>query len=100
MQSGEWQNTTVLGGDLIAAVARLKEASGTNILMHGYGPVAKTLMRGGLIDELCLWLHPVLAGIGTAEDMLLSEGLSVRLALVDQHALRSGVVMVSYQAAA
>jgi hypothetical protein len=27
--------------------------------MHGYGPVAKTLMRNGLRDELCLWVHPV-----------------------------------------
>ena len=84
-----WANTTVLEGDWIEAVSRLKQNPDTNILMHGYGPVAKTLMRHGLLDQLFLWVHPMLAGVGASDDLLLSEGLNQRLA--------SGVVILSYQ---
>jgi dihydrofolate reductase len=52
-------NTTFIGGDLVEEVTKLNDQDGRSILMHGYGPVAKTLMRNGLRDELCLWVHPV-----------------------------------------
>lgn len=93
-----WANTTVLDGDLPDAVAKLKETTDRDILMHGYGPVAKTLVRHGLLDELHLWIHPVLAGVGTVEDMLISDGLNARLALIDVKPLASGVVILSYRA--
>jgi dihydrofolate reductase len=99
MQTATWQNTAVLAGDLVGEVTRLKAGSGKNILMHGYGPVAKTLMRNGLLDELCLWVHPVLAGVGTADDLLMSHGLHARLQLTDVRTLDSGVVLLGYRAA-
>jgi dihydrofolate reductase len=92
-----WADTTVLGDDLVAAVGKLKD-EGHDILMHGYGPVAKTLVRHGLLDELYLWVHPMLAGIGTTDDMLISDGLNTRLTLLDATKLRSGVVILSYRA--
>ena len=96
LTSPDWANTTVLDGDLVSAVTKLKQDPGQDVLMHGYGPVAKTLMRHGLLDELYLWVHPVLAGIGAPDDMLLSEGLNTRLALLDVRRLTSGVVILSY----
>jgi len=98
LQSPEWANTTVLGGDLAEAVAKLKQDTDRDILMHGYGPVAKTLVRHGLLDELFLWVHPMLAGVGTLSDMLISDGLNKRLTLLDAKTLKSGVVVLSYQA--
>ena len=92
-----WANTTVLNGDLIEAVTRLKQDLDLDLLMHGYGPVAKTLMRHGLVDQLFLWVHPMLAGVGASNDLLLSEGLNQRLTLMDIHRLASGVVLLSYQ---
>ena len=89
-----WANTTVLGGDLVKEVAKLNDH---NVLMHGYGPVAKTLVRHGLLDELYLWVHPMLAGIGGPEDLLLAEGLNTRLALLDVKTLASGVVILAYR---
>ena len=100
MQTSDWTNTTIIGGDLVEAVATLKAEDGKNILMHGYGPVAKTLMRNGLLDELCLWVHPVLAGVGTTADMIWGEDVYARLALKDVKALASGVVTLTYRAAA
>lgn len=94
-----WENTTVLGRDLLEEVRKLKEAPGKDILMHGYGPVAKTLMQHGLVDQLFLWVHPVLAGVGTADDLLLADGVNVRLVLSDVRRLASGVVTLSYDAA-
>ena len=92
----DWANTTVLSGQLVQAVKDLEDR---NILMHGYGPVAKTLVQHGLLDELYLWVHPMLAGIGTPpDDMLISDGLNTRLTLLEAQKLRSGVVILSYRA--
>lgn len=98
LQSPQWANTTVLTGDLAEEVAKLKQDTERNILMHGYGPVAKTLVRHGLLDELFLWVHPMLAGVGTVSDMLISEGLNKRLTLLGAKPLSSGVVILSYRA--
>jgi dihydrofolate reductase len=100
LPTAEWTNTTVIRDDLLGAVTRLKEEDGKHILMHGYGPVAKTLMRHGLLDELCLWVHPVLAGVGTLDDMIWSDDVYARLALEDVTALGSGIVLLTYRTAA
>ena len=78
MQTADWTNTTIIAGDLVDAVTRLKNEDGKNILMNGYGPIAKTLMRNGLLDELCLWIHPVLVGVGTTDDMIWGEDVYAR----------------------
>lgn len=96
LTTADWANTTILDGDLVDAVTRLKAASGRDILMHGYGPVAKSLVGHGLLDELHLWVHPHLAGVGGPDDLLLGEGLNVRLTLLDIRRLTSGVVILSY----
>ena len=98
LQAAGWAGTTVLDGDLVEEVTKLKQNTERNILMHGYGPVAKTLVRHGLLDELVLWVHPMLAGVGTPNDMLISDGLNRRLTLLDVKTLTSGVVLLSYQA--
>jgi dihydrofolate reductase len=92
----EWANTTVLRGDLVAEVARLRQQDG-DIMMHGFGPVAQTLIKNGLLDVLHLWVHPQFAGIGTIDDMLFSEGNNARLELIGTRTLKSGVVMLSYR---
>jgi dihydrofolate reductase len=100
METAEWTNTTIIRGDLVEEVSKLKAADGKNILMNGYGPIAKTLMRNGLLDQLCLWVHPVLAGVGTTDDMIWGEDVHARLALEDVKTLASGVVTLTYGAAA
>lgn len=92
----EWSNSTVIDGDLLEAVSELKGRRGQDILMHGYGPVAKTLMAAGLIDELCLWVHPKLAGVGTSDDLLLADGVDTRLDLADVSRHGNGVVVLTY----
>jgi dihydrofolate reductase len=96
MDKADWANTTVINGDLVAEVARLKQQDG-DIMMHGFGPVAQTLIRNGLLDVLHLWVHPHFAGVGGLGDTLLSEGNNTRLELIGPRTLNSGVVILSYQ---
>jgi dihydrofolate reductase len=94
-----WNNTTVISKDPIAAIRALKEEDGPQILMHGYGPLAKNLLAEGILDELHLWLHPVLAGVGSGDDLLLQEGLNRVLQFEDARTLASGVVILTYHTA-
>lgn len=90
-----WHNTAVIDGDLIEAVRALRAHDGTSILMHGYGPVAKALLAADLLDELHLWVHPQLAGVGDESDLLLHQGLNKKLELTDVRKLDSGVVVLT-----
>jgi hypothetical protein len=65
--------------------------------MPGFGTVARTLIRNGLLDVLHLWVHPQFAGVGAISDMLFSEGSKTRLELIAPRPLSSGVVMPSYR---
>jgi dihydrofolate reductase len=98
MDKAEWNNTTVISGDLVDEVRRLKAEEGDgDILMHGFGPVARALLAAGLLDELFLWVHPQFAGVGTTRQMLFSEGNNARLELLGAQPLASGVVTLSYR---
>jgi dihydrofolate reductase len=96
LDRADWNNTTVIKGDLVNEVARLKQQDG-DILMHGFGPVANTLITNGLLDVLHLWVHPHFAGVGGAGDLLLNEGNNTGLELIDTRTLGSGIVMLSYR---
>lgn len=98
LKNPEWTNTTVLEGDLIEQVRVLKAQDAGDILMHGFGPVAKALLREGLLDELHLWYHPAFAGVGEVGDMLFTPGLTASVRHSDTRTLKSGVVVLSYQA--
>ena len=90
-----WHNTTVLDGDLLEAVRKLRAQDGSSILMHGYGPVAKALLQADLLTELHLWVHPHLAGVGAEGDLLIHQGLNKKLELTATRTLNSGVVVLT-----
>jgi dihydrofolate reductase len=96
LDKADWANTTVIKGDLVEEVAQLRRQDG-DIIMHGFGPVAQTLIMNGLLDMLHLWVHPQFAGVGTISDTLFSEGNNARLELIATRTLSSGVVMLSYR---
>lgn len=63
--------------------------------MHGYGPVAKALLRADLLTELHLWVHPHLAGVGDEGDLLIEQGLNKKFELTANRTLDSGVVVLT-----
>ena len=66
LDSFDWQHTQALDGDLAEAVAKLKAdgEDGTDIVILGSGNLVEQLMRLGLVDQLRLFIHPLLLGTG------------------------------------
>jgi dihydrofolate reductase len=96
LASADWSNSTIVRGDVVAQVTRIKEQDGRDLALFGHGRLAQTLLENGLIDELRLSIHPVLAGAGLPQ---FTNGDKTRLALVSAKTFTTGVVVLSYQTA-
>jgi dihydrofolate reductase len=91
----EWMNSTLIQGPLGAQVRSLKQQSGKNIGVAGSPTVVRSLLQEGLLDELTLMVHPVVAGKGKR---LFLEGMPpMRLDLVDSKMSRSGIALLTYR---
>lgn len=89
-----WENSSVLGGDLVEEVRRLKSVTGGEIGVTGSISVVHALMRADLVDEYRLFVYPVLTSRGRA---LVPEGLSMSsLKLAESRSFDSGVVLLTY----
>ena len=64
LEAVEWNNSTLIQGDVAEAVAELKEGPGGEIRVYGSGNLVQTLLANDLVDELVLWVFPVLLGEG------------------------------------
>jgi dihydrofolate reductase len=93
-----WANSSLVAGDLVEEVTRLKQRPGKNILIPGSPQLVGSLVRAGLLDELGLMVHPIVVGVG----MRLFEEIThrVRLDLVETKRFSTGVVFLSYRPAA
>jgi dihydrofolate reductase len=94
-----WANTTVITGDIVVQIARLKEQPGQDIVQYGFGQVSYALMAAGLLDELRLWVHPFFVGRGGPSDLMYRDAPLAKFDLVDTTPLKSGIVVLSYRAA-
>ncbi len=90
-----WNNTTVIDGDPVGAVRRLRDEPGGDVVQYGFGAVSHALLAAGLIDELRLWVHPFLLG---TDGLMHRPGSSGRFELVGATTLGSGVVVLDYRA--
>ncbi len=95
LKNVDWQNSTLLQGDIVEEVRKLKEQTGKNIAVFGSSDLARLLMQQGLIDEYRIMVNPVVLGAGKS----LFDGLDRRqkLRLVGSKAFRSGNVLLHYQ---
>lgn len=83
-------NAAIIEGDAAAGVAALKQQPGGDLLKFGTGELDRALMAERLVDELHLWVFPVLAGSGGR----LAEGIdTTHLRLVDATTFASGIVV-------
>jgi dihydrofolate reductase len=82
-----------LHGDVPAAVANLKENSGSNLVIMGSGILIGSLMAANLIDEYLLMIHPLVLGSGRR---LFADGTQASLQLVDSLATSTGVLIATY----
>jgi dihydrofolate reductase len=93
LTAADWNNTTIIPGDPVAAVRVLKEQGDRHLVIYGYGQLAQTLLEHGLVDELNLVINPVMLGSGTT---LFRPGKRTSLRLVSATERRNGVVTLSY----
>ena len=93
----EWNNSTLIKGNVAEEVSRLKQQPGEEILIFGSGNLVNTLMRHDLIDEYRLMMFPIIVGSG---QRLLADGIDeMVLELVDMETFGSGVVVLTYRPA-
>lgn len=90
----EWQNTTVIQRDVAEEVTQLKQGPGKDISVNGSATLVRSLLAAGLIDELRLFVMPVLAGSGAQFPQGDDE---VALALSDSRTFSNGVASLTYQ---
>jgi dihydrofolate reductase len=89
-----WAGTTLLTGDIVAEVARLKDQPGRELQVHGSGELLQTLMANDLVDEYRLFVYPVVVGSGRR---LYRAGAPPRtLRLTEQTRTSTGVAVLTY----
>jgi dihydrofolate reductase len=96
LQDPEWSNSTVLSGDAVAEVSRLKLELDGHMNVPGSIRLARTLIEHDLVDELRLMLYPVVLGSGERLFGDLSDKKPLRL--VDTRSIADGIVVLTYEA--
>jgi dihydrofolate reductase len=93
----EWQNSTLIKGDVAEEIAKLKQQPGKDITIVGSGTLLRSLLAEDLLDELRLMVHPVILGSGKR---LFEEGGDQKtLELVDSKTFGTGVLYLTYRPA-
>jgi dihydrofolate reductase len=90
-----WANTTVLSGDVAAAIGELKAKPGGELQVHGSGDLIRWLLANQLVDEITLLTVPVVVGQGTR--LFPASGPDIALDLVDSRATPKGVTIQVYR---
>src|SRR5215207_4450853 len=97
LKDPEWNNTHVIDGDVAGEIARIKQAPGKNIVQYGFGAVSRLLLEHGLLDELRLWVHPLIVGSGSPSDLLFGAVPATAFDLIETTPLSDGTVLLTYR---
>jgi dihydrofolate reductase len=97
LREASWANTTILKGDPVSEVRKLKQQPGTDLMIFGSGTIVARLAEAGLIDEYKLVVTPVVLGAGRT----LFEGVKQKLLLkrTSTRSFENGNVFVCYEPA-
>ena len=90
-----WTNTTVLAGDLAAAVGDLRAKPGGELQVPGSGALVRSLLEEALVDEMTLFTFPVVVGQGTR--LFPDTGPDTALELLGSRSMPSGVTIQVYR---
>lgn len=92
-----WQNSTLITGNVVAELQKLKAQEGPDLLVHGSSELIQTLLANDLADRLHLWIHPVTIGKGKR---LFKDGTKPgNWKLQDTTISSTGVIMATYEPA-
>jgi dihydrofolate reductase len=90
----DWNNTTVLRGDVIEEATALKQRVDGDIVVHGSAQLAQALFAAGLVDELRLMVFPLVLGSG--KKLFDGDGRKMRMPLRDVKTVGDGIAILTY----
>jgi dihydrofolate reductase len=91
----EWENSHLIEGDVLEAVAKLKQQPGQDLIVYGSHNLTLSLLEHDLIDQYQLWVYPVVLGKGRT---FFEDGVKgMNLDLVDTTVIPPGVAILTYQ---
>jgi dihydrofolate reductase len=90
----EWNNSTLIKGDIAEEITNLKRQDGKDITVHGSATLVQTLMQSDFVDRYRLLVYPVIVGKGKR---LFKEGIPATLKLLESRSFSSGVVALVYE---
>ncbi len=94
LDKADWNNSVIIKGDAIEEIRKLKQQDGPTLVVHGSGTLAQTLIQNGLVDTVRLLVYPVVIGKGKR---LFTDGMSVKLKLIESRPTATGVVGLIYE---
>jgi dihydrofolate reductase len=94
LEEALWDNSTIVRGDVVAEVTKLKQQKGRDLLVWGHGLLAETLLREHLIDVLDISIYPIVVGRGKT---FLRDGQNADLRLVTTKSFSKGIVKLTYE---
>jgi dihydrofolate reductase len=97
LENPEWNNTTVLKGDPVEEVSKLRQRPGGDIVVHGSAQLVQTLLEHDLVDELRLMIFPVV--LGTGKRLFGETSDKKRLRLTDSKTVGDGITICIYEPA-
>ncbi len=90
----DWNNATLIKGNVVDEITRLKHQEGRDILIYGSATLVQTLIQHDLVDHYRLLVYPMVLGKGKR---LFQEGTTATLRLVEAQAFSSGVAALIYE---
>jgi dihydrofolate reductase len=97
LQDPQWNNSTVLNGDVVEEAAKLRQNRDGDIVVHGSARLAQTLVEHDLVDEVRLMVFPVVVGAG--KHLFGDISGTKRLRLVEARTVGDGVAILIYRPA-
>jgi dihydrofolate reductase len=97
LQTGGWQNSTILGPYSADTIRALKDRIDGPIYVSGSGTLVRALLADGLVDELHLFVYPLVHGVG--QRLFADSGPAIKLALAGSQAYSNGALHLTYRPA-
>jgi dihydrofolate reductase len=93
LERAEWNNTTIISGDVAGQLQQLKDATDGDLVISGSATLVRSLLAEGLLDELRLLVHPIVVGHGAR---LFEADTPQPLELVSHEVFSTGVLNLAY----